>query len=144
MNDVPMMIRDGAAAFHVRTDASSPITTAVTLSRSHSPSTAFMYSSGDADGCNGSAQSCVAQPFVASGPLGSDATNPDGQGHIGLPPGSPPNVCTWMSMTGGRRPMSFWADAGAGFAVRQAAATAAMATSERCELRKVGSVVGMS
>src|SRR5215207_2565955 len=101
LNDVPMMTRLGAAAFHLRTDSSSPITTAVTLRRSQSASTAFMYASGVAAGCNGSTQFWFDHPLVDSVVFGSDARNCGGHGHIGVCPGPPPNVCTWMSITGG-------------------------------------------
>ena len=40
------MMRAGAASFHFCTAFRSPMTTAVTFSRSYSASTAFMYSSG--------------------------------------------------------------------------------------------------
>ena len=117
MNDVPMMTRDGAAAFHRRTDASSPITTAVTLRRSHSASTAFMYSSGDADGCSGSAQSCLDQPFGASGRLrvGRDeprrpgahrraAGQPAERVHVNVDDRwAPPDVVLGRSWSGARR-----------------------------------------
>ena len=49
LKDVPGMIRAGAASFHFCTLFGSPKTTAVTLRRSISARTSFMYSPG-ADG----------------------------------------------------------------------------------------------
>src|SRR5215211_3080244 len=119
-----MMTRPVAAAFHFRTDSGSPITTAVTLRRSQSATTAFMYSSGVAADCRGSTQFWLDHPLVASCVFGSDARNCGGHGHMGACPGPPPKVCTWMSITGGGLTRVVCAEAGGTLAsIRQSSAS---------------------
>src|SRR5580704_1330649 len=94
------MMRLPPASFHFCTLFGSPNTTAVTLSRSISASTSFMYSPFAAGYSFGVHSSCT-QPNGASFVLGSDAVNFAVFGHIGTAPGMSSIACTCTSITGG-------------------------------------------
>src|ERR1700756_2969157 len=79
---VPGITRFGAASFHFCTLLGSPNTTAVTLRRSISASTSFMYSP-DFDGYSAGVQGSFTHPNCSSLVLGSDAVNFEVFGHIG-------------------------------------------------------------
>src|SRR5579862_9267134 len=94
------MTRLPPASFHFCTLFGSPNTTAVTLSRSISASTSFMYSP-FAAGYNFGVHSSCTQPNGDSFVFGSDAVNFAVFGHIGTAPGISSIACTCTSSTGG-------------------------------------------